>query len=116
MSNVYIDKDANYFLALGDCLDAMRYVTNESLDLILVDPPHGRTQCEWDEVIHFQEMWMHYKRILKPNGTVLIIATQPFTSQMVCSKPDWFRYSWVWEKSKASGWLNAKRRPMAAHE
>jgi DNA modification methylase len=94
----------------------MAVLPPQSVDLILVDPPHGRTQCQWDTVIPFDPLWKEYKRLLKSHGTVVMIATQPFTSLAVCSNLDWFRYAWVWEKSKAAGWLNSKKRPMAAHE
>jgi DNA modification methylase len=108
--------DQQHSLALGDCISHLTTYLDQSIDLVLVDPPHARTQCEWDKLIPFEPLWNEYKRLLKPDGVVVMFATQPFTSLAVCSQIDWFRYSWIWEKSKAAGWLNAKRRPMAAHE
>jgi site-specific DNA-methyltransferase (adenine-specific) len=100
----------------GDCLKMLLLQPDHSVDLVLVDPPHGRTNCSWDVPIPFEPLWKQYKRVLKPHGVVLMMTTQPFTSHATISNLDWFRYELIWEKSKASGWLNAKRRPMAAHE
>jgi site-specific DNA-methyltransferase (adenine-specific) len=103
-------------LLLGDCLDQMPGIASRSIDLILCDLPQARTRCSWDTIIPFEPLWAEYRRLIKPDGVIALFATQPFTSQLICSNLPWFRYTWVWEKSKATGWLNCKRRPMVAHE
>jgi site-specific DNA-methyltransferase (adenine-specific) len=100
----------------GDCLTLLPELPDRSVDLVLVDPPHGRTQAAWDRLLPAEAIWEQYHRLLKPHGAVVMITTQPFTSAMVLSNLKGFRYQLIWEKSKATGWLNAKRRPMAAHE
>lgn len=100
----------------GDCLDAMWLIPDGSVDLILCDLPYGTTQNKWDSVIPFEPLWSHYWRVLKPNGAVVLTAAQPFTSALVMSQPDAFKYQWVWEKSKVTGVLNAKKQPLRNHE
>lgn len=101
-------------LRLGDCLEVMADIPDNSVDLILCDLPYGTTQNKWDSVIPLDQIWAHYKRICR--GAVVLTAAQPFTSALVISNRDQFRYQWVWEKTKASGFLNARRRPLTAHE
>jgi site-specific DNA-methyltransferase (adenine-specific) len=102
---------------LGDCLELMpKHIKAESIDLIYSDLPFGTTQCKWDEVIPFDRMWEECKRVIKPNGAIIFHAQQPFTSALIMSNPKMFKYTWVWEKSKATGFLNAKIRPLVAHE
>lgn len=102
---------------LGDCLELMpKHIEDESIDLIYCDLPYGTTKCKWDEVIPFNEMWEECERIVKPSGVIVFHAQQPFTSALIMSNPKMFKYSWVWEKSKATGFLNAKIRPLVAHE
>lgn len=93
---------------LGDCLDLMRQIPDGSVDMILCDLPYGTTQNKWDSVIPFAELWSHYWRVAKPNASVVLTAAQPFTSALVMSQIDRFKYCWVWEKSIATGFLNAK--------
>ena len=99
-----------------DALVYLPKIKSESIDLIYCDLPYGTTQCKWDEVIPFDKMWKECKRIIKPNGAIVFHAQQPFTSALIMSNPKMFKYSWVWEKSKATGFLNAKIRPLVAHE
>jgi site-specific DNA-methyltransferase (adenine-specific) len=101
-------------LRLGDCLQVMETLAPASVDLILCDLPYGTTQNKWDSVIPFEPLWAQYKRVCR--GAIVLTAAQPFTSALVMSNADGFRYQWVWEKPKASGFLNARRRPLAAHE
>ena len=103
-------------IILGDCLDEMSKIPNESIDMILCDLPYGTTQCRWDTVIPFEELWKQYERIIKSNGAIVLTAIQPFTSTLVMSNMKMFRYSLVWEKSKSTGYLNSKKMPMRAHE
>jgi hypothetical protein len=101
---------------LGDCLDVMGSIPDGSIDLVLCDLPYGVTALRWDQVIPFEPLWAHYKRLLKPRAAVVLTASQPFTSMLVMSNPEWFRHSWVWMKTKASGHLNCRRMPLRCHE
>lgn len=103
-------------ITFGDCLEVMKRIPDESIDMILCDLPYGTTQCKWDTIIPFEPMWEQYKRIVKPKSAIVLTASQPFTSFLVASNPKWFRYEWIWEKSKASNFLDAKKRPLKAHE
>lgn len=103
-------------LILGDCLEQMKNIPDHSIDLILTDPPYGTTACKWDSVIPLEHMWKQLKRVIKPNGAIVMTAAQPFTSILVCSNFDWFKYQWVWVKNLKTGNLNAKRMPMGGHE
>ena len=105
-------KNENIWLMQGDCLERMKEIPDGSVDMILADPPYGTTACKWDVVIPFEQMWEHYKRIIKPRGAIVLTATQPFTSALVMSNLEWFKYAWVWDKGKCSGFLNAKNAPM----
>lgn len=104
------------WLMHGDCLEKMAFIPEGSVDLILCDLPYGTTQNKWDSVIPFEPLWSHYWRVLKPNGAAVLTAAQPFTSALVMSQPDKFKYQWVWEKSAATGHLNARNQPMRNHE
>jgi site-specific DNA-methyltransferase (adenine-specific) len=106
----------NTDLLLGDCLMHMNYLPDASVDMILCDLPYGTTACAWDSIIPFAPLWEAYKRVAKPNAAIVLTASQPFTSALVMSNPKAFRYSWIWEKGKSSGHLNAKRMPMKKHE
>jgi site-specific DNA-methyltransferase (adenine-specific) len=103
-------------LWLGDCLERMGEIADGSIDLILADLPFGTTACRWDVVIPFRPLWEHYRRLLKPSGAVVLHASQPFTTDLIQSNREWFKYAWVWEKNNATGHLNARRRPMMATE
>lgn len=103
-------------LMKGDCLEVMKGIASGSVDMVLADPPYGTTQCKWDSVIDLDLMWKELKRIIKPNGAIVITASQPFTSVLTCSNLKMFKYSLVWEKTTATGHLNAKRMFMRAHE
>ena len=103
-------------LRQGDCLELMKDIPDGSVDMILADLPYGTTACKWDTIIPFEPLWEQYKRVIKPNGAIALTASQPFTSALVMSNPKMFKYSWVWEKSKSTGYLNAKKRPLYAHE
>jgi len=94
----------------------MKGIPDNAVDMILCDLPYGTTQCKWDSVIPFEPLWEEYNRVCKRNAAMIFTAAQPFTSTLVTSNIKNFKYTWVWEKSKASGHLNAKRMPMRAHE
>ncbi len=100
----------------GDCLELMKQIPDGSVDLVLCDLPYGVTACKWDTVIPFAPLWEQYRRVAKPNAAIVLTASQPFTSALVMSNPLEFKYPWVWNKSKVTGVLNAKKQPLRNHE
>lgn len=100
----------------GDCLEKMAGIEDGSVDMVMADPPYGTTACKWDSIIPLESMWEHLKRVIKPNGAIVMTASQPFTTTLIASNMKMFSYCWVWEKSKPVGHLNAKRKPMNKHE
>ena len=101
----------------GDCLELMKDIPDKSVDLILCDPPYGTTNIKgWDKIIDVQKMWEQYKRIIKENGNIVLFGSQPFTSLMVNSNIEMFRYEWIWDKTRGSNFLNANCQPMKSHE
>lgn len=112
----------------GDCLELMHGIPPASVDLILCDLPYGTTDraglknkgenrlYPWDCAIDLKRLWAHYKRVLKPDGNVVLTADQPFTSQLVMSNPKWFKYDLIWDKMRANGFLHANSRPMKQTE
>lgn len=96
----------------GDCLEEMKNIPDGSIDMILTDPPYGTTACKWDSIIPFEPMWIQLKRIIKPNGAIVLFSSQPFTSMLGTSQINLLKYCWYWEKSRATGHLNAKKMPM----
>ena len=109
-------RDDNLWLMQGDCLERMKEIPDGSVDMVLTDPPYGTTACKWDTVIDLEGMWKELKRIIKPNGAIVIYAGQPFTSALVMSNPKMFKYCWVWEKERPSGFAQCKNKPMSSHE
>lgn len=103
-------------LMQGDCLERMKEIPDGSVDMVLTDPPYGTTKCKWDTIIPLEPMWEQLKRIIKPNGAIVMTASQPFTSVLVCSNLKMFKYDWVWKKPKGTGHLNAKKQPMRDKE
>ena len=99
-----------------DCLELMKNIPDGSVDLVLTDPPYGTTTCKWDTVIPFEPMWEQLNRIIKPNGAIVLFSQQPFTSALISSNYKMFRYEWIWQKPQGSGFLNAKKMPLKAHE
>jgi site-specific DNA-methyltransferase (adenine-specific) len=100
----------------GDCLDLMREISDASVDLVLCDLPYGTTACAWDSVIPFDALWEQYRRIIKPRGAIVLTAAQPFTSAVVASNYEWFKYDWVWKKNRPTNFAHAKNKPMPKHE
>ena len=100
----------------GDCLELMRDIADKSIDMILCDLPYGTTACKWDTIIPFEPLWLAYKRIIKPNGAIVLTASQPFTTLLINSNLEWFKYSWIWIKNRPSGVAQAKNKPMTIHE
>ena len=105
-----------YQLWLGDCLELMKDIPDKSVDMILADLPYGTTASKWDEIIPFEPLWEQYERITKDNGAIVLTASQPFTTKLIMSKSDWFRYTWVWNKKKPGNIFLAKKQPMKIHE
>ena len=103
-------------LQQGDCLELMKGIPDGSIDMILADLPYGTTACKWDTIIPFEPLWEQYERVIKDNGAIVLTASQPFTSALVMSNPKMFKYSWVWDKVKPSGFQVAKYRPMMRQE
>lgn len=100
----------------GDCLEVMKSIKSGSVDMILCDLPYGSTQCKWDIIIPFESLWKQYERIIKPNGAIVLFGAEPFSSYLRLSNIKLFKYDWIWDKIKGTGFLNAKRQPMRNHE
>ena len=126
----YLQNMHNVDLINGDCLVEMRSIEEHSIDLILCDLPYGTTDrkgseskknagsrlLKWDTVIPLDKLWLEYKRVLKPRGAVVLTADQPFTSKLILSNVEWFKYEWIWKKKKTTGFLLANYRPMKQTE
>ena len=100
----------------GDCLELMDNVPDKSVDLILADLPYGTTQNKWDSVIPLDLLWKHYLRIIKNKAPIVLFAQTPFDKVLGVSNLEMLKYEWIWEKQKATGFLNAKIYPLKAHE
>jgi len=101
---------------LGDCLELMKSIKDNSIDMILADLPYGTTKCRWDSPIDLVQLWIQYKRIIKSNGAIVLTAQTPFDKVLGASNLEMLKYEWIWEKTQATGHLNAKKMPMKAHE
>ena len=99
-----------------DCLEAMKRINDESIDLILCDLPYGTTACKWDCIIDFDLLWKQYKRIIKDRSAIVLFGSQPFTSNLIMSNQKWFRYEWIWKKNKGSNFQSVKHQPFKEHE
>ena len=100
----------------GDCLEVFSRIPDASVNLILCDLPYGTTQNRWDSVIDLAKLWKQYKRVLAPKGVVVLTAQGIFTAKLILSNEQWFKYKIVWEKSKSTNFLNAKKQPLRKHE
>jgi DNA (cytosine-5-)-methyltransferase len=103
-------------LLQGDCLNEMSKVLDSSVDLILVDLPYGTSACSWDVVIPMEKLWEQYLRVLKPNGTVVLFGSEPFSSLVRSSNLEMYKYDWKWVKPRGANFLNAKYQPMKNYE
>lgn len=106
----------NAKLFLGDCLEVMRCIPDSSIDLVLCDLPYGTTACKWDSVIPFDALWAEYWRVTKRNAAIVLFGDEPFSSHLRLSNLPQWKYDWVWLKSRALGFTNAKNKPMKRHE
>lgn len=100
----------------GDCLEYMEKIPDGSVDMILCDLPYGMTQNQWDCYIPLEELWKQYKRVIKQNGAIVLTSNGVFTAKLILSQPGIFKYKWVWEKSKPTNFLNAKKQPLRKYE
>ncbi|MGY6029869.1 DNA-methyltransferase [Phytobacter sp. AG2a] len=100
----------------ADCFDVFPALATNSVDLVCADIPYGTTQCRWDSVLDLQVMWEELYRIAKPSAAIVLFSAQPFTSVLVNSNLRHWRTEWIWEKGNATGFLNAKKQPLRAHE
>ena len=100
----------------GDCINVMHQLPNDCIDMVLCDLPYGTTQNKWDSIVPLDELWAEYKRIVKPNGAIVLTSQGLFTATLIMSQPKMFKYKWVWEKSKPTNFLNAKKQPLRKHE
>ncbi|RKY29346.1 MAG: site-specific DNA-methyltransferase [Candidatus Omnitrophota bacterium] len=94
----------------------MGEIEDGSIDMVMCDPPYGITACKWDSIIPLEPMWEHLKRIVKPNGAIILMANQPFTTTLIASNMKMFKYCWVWHKRQGAGFLNAHKQPLRSHE
>lgn len=102
----------------GDCLEVMPFLASQGVkaDLVLTDPPYGTTHCRWDSVIDIPKMWSTVRNVCQDRTPVLLFCQQPFTSVLGNSNLRYLRYNWIWEKTTATGFLNANRMPLKSHE
>lgn len=103
-------------LHYGDCLEILPTLTDNSVDMLLVDLPYGTTACKWDSIIPLDKLWEQYNRICKEDGAMVFTASQPFTTILAVSNIENFRYEWIWEKSQGTNPMNAKVMPLKSHE
>ena len=100
----------------GDCLEIMPDIPDKSIDMILCDLPYGTTACKWDVIIPFEPLWKQYKRVIKDNGAIVLTGRQPFTSILILSELNLFRYEMIWQKEKGTDFGNSNRKPINSHE
>ncbi len=103
-------------LMMGDCLELLETVEDNSVDLVLTDLPYNITACVWDNIIPFEPMWEQFKRVCKHNAAIVLTSAQPFTTKLIASNYDLFRYTMIWEKHTATGFLNANKMPLRGFE
>lgn len=103
-------------LIQGDCLEKMKDIPDKSIDMILCDLPYGTTACKWDTIIPFEPLWVQYKRIIKDRGAIVLFGSEPFSSYLRMSNIKQFKYDWIWDKVRPSGFQIAKYNPMKRHE
>ena len=100
----------------GDCINVMQHFPDDCIDMVLCDLPYGTTQNKWDSIVPLDKLWAEYRRIVKPDGAIVLTSQGLFTAALIMSQPKLFKYKWVWEKSKPTNFLNAKKQPLRKHE
>jgi site-specific DNA-methyltransferase (adenine-specific) len=103
-------------LTLGDCLERLADIADHSVDLILSDPPSGTSGLDWDKPLDLQRLWQHYSRIIRPNHAIVLFGVQPYTTDIINSNREWFKYEWIWVKSHKTGFVHATSKPLRKHE
>ena len=99
-----------------DCLEGMKIIADGSIDMVLCDLPYGTTRNKWDSVIPLEALWEQYRRVIKPNGVIVLTAQTPFDKVLGCSNLRMLKYEWIWVKQQGTGHLNAKKMPLKNHE
>ena len=99
-------------LVNGDCLEEMKKLPDESIDLILADLPYGSTKCKWDIILPFEELWNEYKRLIKDTGAIVLFGKEPFSSMLRVSNLDMYKYDWIWVKDTKSNFMQANHQPL----
>lgn len=99
-----------------DCLVGMQRIPDGSVDCIICDLPYGTTACKWDTIIPFEPLWEQYERIIKDNGAIVLFCKQPFTSKLILSNIDWYKYELIWEKSRVGNNMQLGKKPASIHE
>ena len=107
---------SNIDLRLGDCFEGLKSIPDHSIDRIVTDPPYGNTYCDFDCIIDYKTLIAELKRVIKPNRAVCIFSMLRMAVQLIDIDPKWFRYEWIWAKSRTTGHLDANVRPLRAHE
>lgn len=100
----------------GDCLELMKNIPDGFVDMVLCDLPYGTTRNKWDSIIPLDRLWKEYKRVVKKNGAIVLFSAEPFTSLLITSNIQLFRYDLIWSKTQGSDFLNANRKPLRSHE
>lgn len=100
----------------ADCLEFMENIPDKSVDMVLCDLPYGTTNCKWDCEIDLSKLWTHYQRIIKPEHAIVLFAQQPFTTKLISSNYEWFKYCWIWEKNRCPNFMMAKYAPLKTTE
>lgn len=100
----------------GDCLELINNIPDNYIDCIITDLPYGSTSCSWDNIIPFDKMWKHIKRIIKLNSPIILFGSQPFTSNLIMSNVNWFREELIWLKNKPASGMQCNQKHMKIHE
>ena len=111
-----IEKIGDCTLYCADCLEVLPTLAGESIHSVLADLPYGTTYCKWDSIIPLDRLWTEYRRLIVGTGALVFTASQPFTTVLIQSNMDWFRYEWIWDKQNPANFANAKRQPLKQHE
>lgn len=105
-----------YKIYHDDCFNVFPNIADGSVDMICCDLPYGTTQNAWDSILDLTLLWEHYKRVIKPNGAIVLFSQMPFTAILAASNIQMLKYEWIWEKPMGTGFLNANRAPLKSHE
>lgn len=116
INKTLLNTDKGITLFKGNCLEKLKFVKNQSVDLVLCDLPYGTTGCKWDSIIDLNSLWKEYERVLKYHGSVVLFSAQPFTTKLINSNFKNYRYSWIWLKNNVTGFCFAKWQPMRQYE